>query len=405
MVQILPQRDIGGDIGRSLGEGLSKGLNEYIDRSFLSKGLEKLGTKQFKSPLDVAGQLYKIPGMTAEKFSVIYPLISQKLAAQQLQESSKQPLKSFDTQKIASEQPLSIEEDTKRILTPESSRILQETFIPKDPEELRKEAAELHLSKPLAYPSVQSAEEFLLNQESNREKYFNNKLQAAQRQQQLKNEIDSEFDSYLNVKLQKEGKNVYQDIPGNILTKVKAKAENDVASGKLSTKAAAEKYAQEALDFAKTRNNLLTTGAQKWKALTTPKPQNAIKQMRNAYEKVEALEEFKDDLVSGIGLSLPYASREAYPPSEEMKNISTKGGIKQTAQQILDKIKPTDSLQSIALSLKNKVDPALLLEEVQNLNSFQDKLNSRQTRELENIGSFNPSLSDIFYYTFIGKGD
>lgn len=405
MVQQLAQRDIGGDIGRAFSQSLSEQLPKHLERQALSQGLKNLQGKEFKDPLEMASSLLGIQGMTPEVFNYVAPILRQQLAVKARQErEALEAAGGGQDQGNVSEIGLpQVEEGKRKLVTPESIAEARKTFKPMSPQEIKKEADRLFLSRPAEYPTWEDARQEVVSGQEAAKAQQTEKLATLERQQALKDKLEERIKTHIQTKTQKEGPAAFADIPGDLMTKYQEEAENAVADGKMTLDQAAMKYGDKALEFAKQRNVFLGQGTNRWQALVGPKAKQKLEVARKIYKENGMLELFKDDLISNKKLSPPYASKEAYPISNNIRPYLSGKNINEIASKVLENIKPEDSVLSIALDLKNKgIAPEKFIETLLKKDPNGEKMTSRQFRELQNPGSFEPTLSDIFYFTLKG---
>lgn len=413
MPQVIEQQgDVFGRIGKGLGQALSEQVPKEVERMRLSRGLKEFEeTSKGQTPLQQVSGLLGIAGMTPEKLSAILPYVQAQQARGQAINvakgapgvSSSQTGVQPQAQASPSAQPqaqTSVESQTPTT-TPEVRIATQQ--------ELRDRQAELLQNNPFMTPEQALNE---ATQENVRDIAQNESRRAMQ------DRALDEFNTLLKKNLQKDEKEIFSDISGELQNRFINRMNEDVLSGKLNTTEAANKYAKQALDFAKSRQTLKNSGSRlAWLRTTPGEVRKKIGSIRDQYEKLGILEQFTDDLVSIHGLSDAYASSLAFPVSgnkainDEIASVkpsfSLKGAtqsIPKVAETVAKNITPNDSIYSIALDLKNKgVDEKAFMEEIRRLKRENKiSLNDRQQRELEKGDVISPTLGDI--YTFIGTG-
>ncbi|MBS0654079.1 MAG: hypothetical protein JSR39_11210, partial [Verrucomicrobia bacterium] len=241
--------------------------------------------------------------------------------------------------------------------------------------------------------------------------------QAYEQRQTL---VRNRFDEILKQKIQKEGEETFSDVIGDLQNEFVKKANDDVDAGRLNPVQAANKYGQQALEFAKSRNNLKTIGNESWFTRTPGNTRKSIDKIRESYKELGVLDEFARDLEAFHGLTPYYADYLAFPVKDNkqlnnalssIKHLDTEQIRKGTAlseaeiaQKIFKDIGENDSLRSIALALHGKgYNEAKFLDEIyKGYNEGKIRLNKRQGRELENRTRVNPNLSDLYIFSFSG---
>lgn len=393
----MEQGDIFGRIGKNIGQGAS----EQLERSSLSRGLERIAGNKDLNEIQRYSQLLKLPG-GAENASALIPAIQRSQERRSFQDRQEmQPSKAEDLREM-SEGPLQEKRLNPDYLSPLSAeRIDQETT--KRLEQFPTETVEQ------ARAQVKARD-----------------IERLQKEQSFENRrdlVDREFEKRVGTALQKEGARQYGDVSGAMKNEFLERIYTDVDSGKLTPYQAAKQASEELLSFAESKQNLRAIGSMD-RIFKPSEAKKSIESVRDKYEKFGKLKEFKDDLVSYQGLSEPYADALAYPvrDNKEINNIisgtkSRSGGVLNRAKQsftnvneekIADKIgkhlKPTDSLLSIALSLKGKgFNPTIFMDEIRkDYKEGKISLNDRQVQEFQKAANFSPSLADNFLYAWSG---
>lgn len=378
MAQVLEQGDIFGRIGKQVGEG----IGEQIPRNMLSSQLAKVQGL----PPQVA-QAALIPG-GLQALQPYLPYLQSQAAAQ-----ANLPPGQGIAQQPAVLPKEEIIPGTQNIAKPSIKPVERLT---NDPEIQRQIAAQEFQKNPAKFNNN-----------------FENALQYQQQrfatQEKQIADVGTKFGSLLPTLLHKEGKTTTSEVLGELQNNFVKRAEDAVISGKMTADQAAREYSTKALNFAKARDRFQAPGRDFWRSLVSSTPLGEIRAAKKAYEEAGAPEAFLNDLIANRKLSLPYASALAFPPSQELQK--TINGIKKANtvekidsdifRKVLEKATPNDSLQAIALQLQKKgYSPLGFLNLAQ---ENMDRLVPFQQRELENKGNFQPSLSDILYFTMSGE--
>lgn len=426
MVQII---DTGGDFGSRLGASFGKGLLEQvpkeIERRRLSSGLQRLkeGAADM-SPFEQISSLYSIPGMRPEIASAILPYLREEGIRQEEIGLGNVPSIPKDAPEISRDIPESraerpIQAETvESIVTPESSKYLVEGVVPKTEEQLNQEAVQLMIDRPRRFRTLEKARGEIDRKEGVRLKGESAKLATAERQQSLENTITKDFQDVLSRKIQKGGAQTYSDVLGDLQNDFINKARADVATGRLTTKQAVNKYADQALNFAKTRQNLKSLGLQKVYSQRPSEAKKSFKKIREEYNKLGMLEEYAKDLQASQGLSEGYAYNTALPPTKSVKSLLNKieplgplptgaaekrqiKALENFNKKIGKNLTKNDSLFSIGLELQEKgLNEIDFFDHISNLSDQGEiELSDSQERELQNRKPIRKNLNDFWYFT------
>ncbi len=389
MVQVI---DTGGSVAGRIGKGFGKGLSEQIpkevERHRLSSGLESLSNTKETNPLKQLASLYAIPGVreNPEIANQAFNYLRQQVAINEAKGQQPEQVPG-----VAGPQQDEVKSNLPASSQPKSVPRLQST-----PEAIRQGGLSYIARFPTRYRSLEEGE--------------------AQYQKDVANQqgqiafVNDRFKNVGATLLQQMGEDKFNNVMGELQREFEKRAEDAVLSGKMSETEAADKYSKQMLDFAKARDAQQTMGPDRWRALFGGQPQKAIKAAQKAYEEADMPEAFRNDLISYQKLSYHRASEVAFPldKSEEeyFKKLPVSKGVfdknEEVFEKTFDRLKDTDSLQNFALQLSKKgYSPQDFLTYALD---HEKNLTPIQVRELQHIGSFQPSLSDILYYTLIGKG-
>lgn len=394
MVQeITPRGSVFGRLGKSLGEGIEKSLPREAERGRLSSGLQKLGL-----PSELAG-LYGLPGGKEIAPYVTDYLSSQREGSLYDQPESQQP-------RISEAEELHPVREKPITGIPKYDRNASNYLTPTDPQLLGQKAEALRKEKGISFTR---AKQFLEDQDAKR-------IQAEQAFESRATMGKNLFDEDLTLLLQKEGQGKYADLEGLQQKKYQTLVDQDISAG-ISPKQAANTRAKEAFEFAKARQKVKNIGSEKWfSGGTRSAKKAALMEDRKQYKKADALETFKNDLITYQGLTSPAASYLAFPPQENSElqsaikaSISDKKvgtGIldDKKVSNIVSKIRPDDSLQAIAFEIQNKgASGASFMERVAKLaEQGKVKLSPEQEAELGSVPDFKKNLSDVYFFSFGG---
>ena len=386
-IQIIeqPMTALGG-FGRSLAQGLEKTMPKAIERGMLSQGLKNLERDAPNmSQTEIISDLLSRPG-GQEALPILEPIL-RGLRSQGIQGEINNT--TGQTQQGQSQQGY-------------SERALDPNFgVAMSSQELANEAERASKGGKYPYSEVyKSLEE--------RDAKRVSRDQALQSRNELGEKF---FNEDLETFTQKSGNEVFKDIIGEMNLDYRNKVFADIERG-VSPKKAAETQARDLLEFAKVRNGVKSRNNINF-VTDVKKAESELSASRMKYEKAGALNLLADDLVAYKGMSKPYANAIAYPVSREIKSDINKlnkfevkvkqkvsnSFVDKTFDEISKSIKPTDSLQSIALQLEKKgLNPKSFLVYIGEKNkNNQISLTDRQNRELAEDISFRPSFADLLY--------
>lgn len=387
MVQVLEQLgSISGRIGKGFAKSLSEQLPQEVARHRLSSGLRNLSESKEQNPLKQLADLYSTPGITPEIAKQAQEYMRQQAIINEGQSN-------VQSQNQGQSQPMANQPPSQQQSQNQAPQRLQNT-----PEAIRLGGLNYIKKFPLRYRSVEDAEA----------QY----IKDATHQQTQIDEVRKGLQEKSSQLLHKNGKEKYSDVLGELQREFEKRAEDDVISGRRSRSEAEDYHGKKMLDFAKARNKQQTMGKDRMRALFSSNPKKELKAAREIYKDADMPEAFANDLITYQGLSRPFASEFAFPIDEKeksyFKNIPVSKGTfgsntEKVYEDTLDRLSNQDSLQNFALQLSRKgYSPQNFLNYAL---EHPDKLTPRQLSELQNIGSFQPTLSDVAYFTLVGTGD
>lgn len=462
MAQTIKQGNIFGRIGTGIGQGLAQQLPEEMNRGRLSAGLKNLGEQKDLTPFQQFAALSSIPGITPQMIQSGSELLKQ----QQLREAYKrgrapgQEYQQPNTQaspslgNIESNQPIgqmgNASQQTGQTVPSNQPRQqealsnpsaanenpLQQKFIPADPwNQGRQEAAINEAFDRGIATTFPEAQAFANSQKEIYEKAPEEYRKQLDYKKGIDKEVDEKFDKQLETRLQKEGKEAFADISGDLQLKIKKKARNSVATGKMNPEQAAEYYSSKALDLAKDTSRALEIANRDVIDRLHPykKEENLKNLMHLAenYADMGADEEFynflktdtvNDDVLSfnggkqkGMGLSPGGAAIIQYPRTKKVKSlikntkISNRNPSQSTrafAQDLFKEMTPRDSFLAISRQMKEQ-DPNF--DEYAFFDYLRENKGEygsipRLDREVSNgVSDFFPNWRDIGLFPTFGK--
>jgi len=446
MVQVIENTGgFGTRFGAALGKGLGEAIPKYVERQQLSKGLQSLNNVSMDKPLDAVSQMMNIPGMTLEKAQVLFPFLQQQMLRQEAMrrggaqgqggqgqsQSALQPNDIYNqaTQGLQGNAPqgqipnianmpqLSREGEPlppQGLISPEEQELTTKEFSPLAYQDKLKMASQLISQYPARFPTEQSAMEEIDRMESNREALFNKPKQEALNKKNLQTEAENEFNKQVSEKTQEDlGANpVWGDLMGDL----RAKMLQEVRNGE-TVKDAAGKYGKIANEIAQTVTKLEERGGQSlWKASPADN-RDLFKELGKKFDKLNKPKEYAQILAGTQNIPLPYAHPFAYPLDKNkdlaeyikgvkgvdayMKHHVGDKGYLEIADNIMKKLKPTDSPLTAVLALKNKgLDASRMLNILKT--QYEDKFTKEQWDALSGVTQIEPNLSSNWLYSFSG---
>ena len=227
-------------------------------------------------------------------------------------------------------------------------------------------------------------------------------------------EVDDLYDKELQTRLQKTGADTFKDVSGDDQLKIKKKARNAVATGRMTPQKAAELFSKKSLDIAKDKSRVNEISNRDfWDRIAPGKKEEALKNLMNISKNFKDLgmqEDYynllrKDNDQGGMGLSKGGSAMIAYPRTEnviklmnENKVLKTPTDTRRFAEDLIHKVSPDDSFLAIARNMKQKYpgfDEKAYFDYLRD-NQTSLALTSTQQRELSaGVSDFLPDWRDI----------
>ena len=236
----------------------------------------------------------------------------------------------------------------------------------------------------------------------------------------------------VEMKLQKRGDEIFNDISGNAYTRLERAMEKElIENPRASYEDVADRFSEKALEIANVKNDLrklgATTGTEAF--FTTDKVLTKLSANQKVFKKLGLQDEYQKMLISDLGLSPQGSALIAYPPSKGIKEVVSKytppkkswgrfGPMPPSAQAIsenskkaaidtLKNITPDDSLLSISRAYSDKYPEfdqrEFFKEIIKDLDT--SNLNARQQREVaEGEKNLVPNWADIRTFPWL-RGD
>lgn len=449
--------NIFGRIGTSIGKGLAESIPKEAERYRLSQALNEIGNNPNLNQFQRFAALASAPGSTPQIVQTGGELLRQQqlMDAYKRSASGQQPEQNLSAQPkgtqnfrdiqfggdkfqqqvsksgqtIPSNYP-SREAEVQAERGAVRENPLQEKFIPAAPWDQQKQEQAINeaFNKGLATTFDQA------NAYANQQREFYEQAPEKYQQQldyrkKIDTEVDDRFDKELQTRLQKEGKETFKDIPGDLQLNIKKKARNAVATGKMTPEQAGEYYSKKALDLVKNKGQALKIANRDFSDRILPhKKDEAIKNLQNIaknYKDMGADEDFYNFLTSngidengqqqGMGLSPGGAAIIQYDRTPQVKNlikntkISYKNPSESTrafAEDLSKVMTPQDSFLAIARQMKqqdHRFDEYAFFDYLRE-NKNQYGSNPRLDREvIQGVSDFFPNWGDIILFPAFSK--
>jgi len=417
MAQYIKNANIFGRIGSGIGQGLGEQIPKEIERSRLQRGLEDLSKNAANlTPFQRFAKLSGIPGITPQAIQSGSQLLQQEGQNQALINRSNAP-RLPDTPQSNPYAELqrkpsaaSTEPQTPSVTTKTPIEATIQPYIPKSYDQILDRAGELAQQNPQLYQG-DPHKAIAAAQAEDQSLQAQNTALKAQRQgeQDVQTRIENEFQNRVQ--------SLNAQVPGDVFNKIRDKAIQDVANGKLTEKQAADKYGKEIDSVSRDYKALDTLG--NWKILAN-KPNENLREINSIQKKFQErndLENFADTLIAKNGLSPAKAYYLAYSPSNSKKlnsEISNLPKIHETRTedpsyetlQIAPKIAKEMGKEASPLAIAEELaakgyDPSEFIKYVDK-NRKELDLSERQARELDKPRNLIPTMNDFWLFSMSG---
>jgi hypothetical protein len=446
MVQIIEQPEtLLGTLGRGLGQGaqnLASQIPKEYERQRLSQGLKQFEqNSQGLTPLQAYSQIASIPGITPQMIQALPEILKyqgQREAA--INQGQLPPSGLQASAQVGQEPPRGQQQDQPRPqggrpISPvdEANRLASLTtkapvqtglslIRPLTQQEFLGRRAQVLDQNP--WMSVDAADNFVRQEDERRIDQERAYLELGEREKGIESDYVSRFEADKEKKLQKTNKETYSDVSGETEKKIRNRGEDKIAFERYTPKEAAEWASDQVLNVGKARKNLEKLSKQH---IVEEKPSTVRKKLdsiRKTYKDADALEEYKDLLISEFKASRGFANSIAYPVNENKRineyinaipksvtelgkfgapdlNKAAKNSLKY-AHDIETMLDDNTSLQSVAQALKKKYgyfDEGIFYDYFRSHPNI--RLNDRQERELQEAGrKTTPQWGDVFLDVF-----
>ena len=404
-IQVLPEMPTTGQaLGQAFTGGLAETLPKYAEKGALSAGLQSLAKKAGTlTPLEMVAHAQRLPGMTDTKLAAIMPFLqSTRAESAAMRESGKmmEEPSAVSGDEIPAESdtsPIPIKSKTTMDDEPTVYRGVDYLGLKRPPEFIRAKAVEMRRKTGRTFD-----EEVRIQQEK-----YDTKAEQEKQFISSKEQLTPLVMDKLKRITQAYG---FEDIPGNMQERKLSSGYEQLKKNPGDPLKVAEDIGKEIDNFMKIRTKL-KTGAQRGKAFFNPNAVKAsLETAKNLYAKEGEEELFRDDLVNFKDISKPYATLFAFENSSNVKQALNSNASGETLySRIEDSLSKKDNLLSIATAIERMRKPNTsahgFLRFVGESNRKNElRLTPFQTRELvEPPRSFEPNLTDILYFTMLGR--
>jgi len=414
MAQTIKQANIFGRIGSGFGKGLAEQIPKEIERSRLASGLESLAQDASNLPLfQRFSRLLTIPGMTQQGIQTGGELLRQEgiNSALQQRQGRKNPFSNesgdpYDALKKPASPDQPQTGQTPSITTQGPIQATINPYIPKSYEQILDRAGQLASDNRALYQgNPQSAIEAAQTEDLQNQKINQSLQQQRQNQQEVQNRIETDLTS------RRQSANAY--LPDDVYQPIRDRAIEDVNSGKLTEKQAADKYGKEMDKISREYSDVSAIGNFGVLARSPKENRTKIRNIRDKFKERGDLRNFADTLIAENKISPSKAYYLAYPISDNkelnnyVKNIpiipTTKVNDSATetlkiAPQLSKLMGKEGSPLGIGEELNNRgYDPAAWLDYVHR-NENRLELTSRQSEELRKPQNFYPTINDLWMF-------
>lgn len=454
MVQVINTGgNLGSRLGAAVGSGIASTLPKEVERMRLSQGLKDLGKMENASPFERFAALAGIPGITPQMIESGAELLKQQRMRKAYGQSQgsqgqsgqmgQQPQPGQDFRDVqfgqTGESPMVPASQSQAALQPGST---EQQALTNPPSAFQHPGDEKYQP---ALPWNQQMQDSAINEafDTGKAENLNEAMNYANMQRELyekapekerarlnyNREIDQNteelFRNELEQRLQKKGEKTFEDVPGELQLSLIKKAQNDVATGKMTPKQASEFYSQSALDLVKSFNIAKKNANPDILDMVNPKKKlermKSLQVTADQFEKLGAGDYYYNFLTNkgkdeqgnnlGMGLSPGMAAMIQYPISQSVEKIISEAKFptfgydniqKETnriADEVLNNMTPNDSILSIARQLKDRqpsFDETAFFDYIR-ANPNKWNFNPRLTREVQTgVSDVLPNWGDIF---------
>lgn len=427
-----------GRLGASIGRGLSEQVPQEIERTRLGNGLKAISANKNLTPFEKLTQLATQPGMSPQLLQSATELLKQESQGNAYRKAAGRkdgnpPQRTSDTTQQFQDKaanfdisgkgkPKSQPGQQKYGTQPEiqSDNPLNNKFLEKQPwsserrnqeiadildaglttdPSIAREIAKQNEAAELAAPSVEKANQSYL--------------------EGVEGKVRDEFTRQIEAATQKEGKELYKDIQGELMLDLEKGVRQDLATNpNANIQEVVERWRKKGLDFVKARPLLDQLAARDtWDFFfKNGETKKKLDSFQRLYANVGREEEFYNKLKTantektvGFDMSPQGAAQRAFPRSEGVKKVvgkfNPKGFFKRSenssnlASDVLKNLRPEDSLLAIIRDVRDKYPGFDQSAFFDYFRQNTDKLYPRQQRELaEGEGAMNPSWGDEWFH-------
>lgn len=429
--------NIFGRVGSGIGQGLAEQVPKEIERNRLSSGLKELGERKNQTPFQqfsgLVGAAHEYPQVIQSGAELLKQQGIRNSFTRNANPSQINPQIQLENVKFANKQPEAQQQiKNEHIFNPENfggtpiqpnNEIRVETLpaIPASPKQRLEEIAELQNN----FPDLPLNDILSMWEKNEASRLAQPEAHRAQDEYltQKRKELNDNFTNQLEELTQKKGSEVYKDVSGESLGNIKESMNRELASNPNATiNEVARKWANRALEFAKTKNNLKKLADSSIFAtpilLDKPEYRNKLLSAKKSYDDAGLTEEYYNTLQSDFNLSPQGAASLAYPISDSAQKVisgyeplpsihfiaNPKSGesAQKLAENLRGKLTANDSIGSIVRHLQQKDAFFNQSYFYQKLKQMEDELSltARQRREITDGAQKLPSWGDVLILPF-----
>lgn len=397
-----------------LGKGLAEQLPKEVERSRLASGLESLSNQPNLSPFQ------RFTGLVRAAHE--YPQVIQSGGELLRQQGINEALTARGSPGTASANAYQALPQSRQGQVPPSQTTPSVTttapiqaainpYIPKSYDQILDRAGQLAHQNPKLYQGDPQKAIDAATLEDQQNQNINTALQGQRQSQQgVQERVEGELNKRIT--------DLNAQVPGNVFNEVRDKALEDVNSGRLTEKQAADKYGKELDKISRDYNALRAVGNVDFALRGPHEVKRELQAIGKRFKERNDQENLADKYISENGLSPGKAYYLAYPVSDtkelnnaiknlpEIRRAGTlkdpKAETRKIIPQIAKNLGKEASVLSVAEELQSRgYDPSVWLDYVDK-NRKQLDLTERQARELGKPRNFFPTLNDNWLFLFSG---
>ncbi len=440
MAQEIKQGDIFGRVGTGFGKGLAEQLPKEMERGRLSNALKNVGEQKNLTPFQ------KFSGLVsaAHEYPQVVQTGGELLKQEGIRNSFAKNANRGQGQEPApgGQQP---QQPLPRNIAESFAKIGKQTSPTgasyKAPSEIEGQSTGENPLRPEAQPAKPWTQDRWVNEMADaQERYpdLNNQeiMNLVDKKQQrelaapaaeqaidayragVQDEANTAFDKALATKTEKTGEDLLKQVPGTLQNKLKRKMVNELITNKgANIKDVADKWSDVALRRAQALDDTVVDSNKGMISKGASEIVSNLNARSKIFKDAGDSENYRDILINNFGFSPQRASQISHHPSKSAKSwlgsisrtdatpgAMTSGAIKR-ANELVKHITPSDSVQSIARTIKDK-DPYFnedtFFQELKDIIQDDERNNpftAMQKEEITQGGADNtPNWADVWYF-------